>query len=98
VVITGDVGAGKSTLVAHLMATIDRQRLTAAQIVTSRLSDTDLVQLAAQAFAIRAEGESALGRDPGWARPRPSRRSRPSCMARRAPVAAACWWWMRART
>jgi type II secretory pathway predicted ATPase ExeA len=46
-VITGDVGAGKSTLVAHLMATIDRQRLTAAQIVTSRLSDTDLVQLAA---------------------------------------------------
>ncbi|WP_343612628.1 AAA family ATPase [Novosphingobium sp.] len=65
VVITGDVGAGKSTLVAHLMATIDRQRLTAAQIVTSRLSDTDLVQLAAQAFAIRAEGETALGRDPG---------------------------------
>ncbi len=65
VVITGDVGAGKSTLVAHLMATIDRQRLTAAQVVTSRLDDTDLVQLVAQAFAIRAEGEAALGRDPG---------------------------------
>ncbi|WP_068089173.1 AAA family ATPase [Novosphingobium rosa] len=65
VVITGDVGTGKSTLVAHLMATIDRQRLTAAQVVTSRLDDTDLVQLVAQAFAIRAEGEAALGRDPG---------------------------------
>ena len=33
VVITGEVGAGKSTLVAHLMATIDPARLTAAQIV-----------------------------------------------------------------
>jgi general secretion pathway protein A len=37
VVITGEVGAGKSTLVAHLMATIDPSRLTAAQVVTSKL-------------------------------------------------------------
>jgi general secretion pathway protein A len=37
VVITGEVGAGKSTLVAHLMATIDPARLTAAQVVTSKL-------------------------------------------------------------
>lgn len=65
IVITGEVGAGKSTLVAHLMATIDRQRLTAAQIVTSSLSDTDLVQLVAQAFAVTQEGEAALGRDTG---------------------------------
>jgi len=65
ITITGEVGAGKSTLVAHLMATIDRQRLTAAQIVTSRLSDTDLVYLVAQAFAIAHEGEGALGRAPG---------------------------------
>jgi general secretion pathway protein A len=65
ITITGEVGAGKSTLVAHLMATIDRQRLTAAQIVTSRLSDTDLVQLVAQAFAITQEGQAALGRVPG---------------------------------
>jgi general secretion pathway protein A len=65
ITITGEVGAGKSTLVAHLMATIDRQRLTAAQIVTSRLSDTDLVQLVAQAFAVHHEGESAMGRVTG---------------------------------
>lgn len=70
ITITGEVGAGKSTLVAHLMATIDRQRLTAAQIVTSRLSDADLVQLVAQAFAISQEGEEALGRDPGQGKAR----------------------------
>jgi type II secretory pathway predicted ATPase ExeA/uncharacterized coiled-coil protein SlyX len=57
ITITGEVGAGKSTLVAHLMATIDRTRLTAAQVVTSRLNDTDLVQLVAQAFAVQAGGE-----------------------------------------
>jgi type II secretory pathway predicted ATPase ExeA/uncharacterized coiled-coil protein SlyX len=65
ITITGEVGAGKSTLVAHLMATIDRNRLTAAQIVTSRLSDTDLVQLVAQAFAATHEGEAAMGRIAG---------------------------------
>lgn len=70
ITITGEVGAGKSTLVAHLMATIDRQRLTAAQIVTSRLSDTDLVQLVAQAFAVSLEGAEALGRDPGQGKAR----------------------------
>ena len=35
IVITGEVGAGKSTLAAHLMATVDRQRLTVGQIVTA---------------------------------------------------------------
>ena len=39
IVITGEVGAGKSTLVAHLMSTIDPQRLTVAQIVTSKLDE-----------------------------------------------------------
>ena len=37
IVITGDVGAGKTMLVSHLMATIDKARLTAANIVTTKL-------------------------------------------------------------
>ena len=64
VVITGEVGAGKSTLVAHLMATIDPARLTAAQIVTSKLDAEELVHIVAQAFGLIVDGHdkaSALG-------------------------------------
>lgn len=64
IVITGEVGAGKSTLVAHLMATIDPGRLTAAQIVTSKLGGEELVHVVAQAFGLPVEGHdkaSALG-------------------------------------
>lgn len=56
IVITGAVGAGKSTLAAHLLATIDRQRLTAAQIVTSRLDGQELVHMAARAFGLNVHG------------------------------------------
>ena len=61
IVITGEVGAGKSTLVAHLMATIDRQRLTAAQIVTSRLDADEVVQVVAQAFGLSVRGQDKAG-------------------------------------
>ena len=64
VVITGEVGAGKSTLVAHLMNTIDPARLTAAQIVTSKLDGKELVHIVAQAFGLIVDGHdkaSALG-------------------------------------
>ncbi|MCW1381703.1 XrtA-associated ATPase [Novosphingobium sp. KCTC 2891] len=56
IVITGEVGAGKSTLAAHLMATVDRERLTAAQIVTSKLDGEELVHLAARAFGLDVQG------------------------------------------
>ena len=55
IVITGDVGAGKTTLVSHLMATIDRARLTAANIVTTALDSKDIVRVAANNFDIDTE-------------------------------------------
>ena len=64
IVITGEVGAGKSTLVAHLMATIDPARLTAAQVVTSRLDGEELVHVVAQSFGLVIDGHdkaAALG-------------------------------------
>ena len=64
IVITGEVGAGKSTLVAHLMERIDRKALTAAQVVTSALDGEELVHVVAQAFGLPIEGKdkaAALG-------------------------------------
>lgn len=52
IVITGDVGAGKTTLVSHLMATIDKERLTAANIVTTKIDSRDIVRIAANHFDI----------------------------------------------
>jgi general secretion pathway protein A len=57
IVITGEVGAGKSTLVGHLMQTIDKARLTAATIVTSQLNGNDMVQMAAESFGIHTQGQ-----------------------------------------
>ena len=64
IVITGEVGAGKSTLVAHLMQRIDRDAITVGQIVTSNLDGDELVHLVAQSFGLDIEGRdkaSALG-------------------------------------
>jgi putative secretion ATPase (PEP-CTERM system associated) len=62
IVITGDIGAGKTTLVGHLMATIDKARLTAANIVTTKLDSQDIVRVAANHFDIDTDGmdKSAL--------------------------------------
>jgi putative secretion ATPase (PEP-CTERM system associated) len=64
IVITGEVGAGKSTLVAHLMQRIDPAALTVAQVVTSALDGDEIVHVVAQAFGLAVEGQdkaSALG-------------------------------------
>ncbi|TRD12515.1 general secretion pathway protein [Erythrobacter insulae] len=64
IVITGEVGAGKSTLVAHLMERINPEELTVAQVVTSALDGEELIHVVAQAFGIAIHGKdkaSALG-------------------------------------
>lgn len=69
IVITGEVGAGKSTLVAHLMGTIDPRQLTVAQIVTSKLDDEEIIHVVAQSFGLDIEGHdkaSALGAIEGF--------------------------------
>ena len=52
IVITGEVGAGKTTLVGHLMNTIDPARLTAVKLVSTQVEGDDMLRLAAQNFGL----------------------------------------------
>jgi len=52
IVITGDVGAGKTTLVGHLMATIDRERLNVIKIVSTQIEADDLLRLVAEGLDV----------------------------------------------
>ena len=56
IVITGDIGAGKTTLVGHLMATIDSARLHAVQIVSTQVEGDDMLRLVAQQFGLETQG------------------------------------------
>jgi putative secretion ATPase (PEP-CTERM system associated) len=56
IVITGDVGAGKTTLVGHLMASIDPQRLHAIRLVSTQVEDEDMLRLTAQQLGLATEG------------------------------------------
>lgn len=58
IVITGDIGAGKTTLVGHVMGTVDPARLTAAKIVSTQVGGDDILRLAAQSFGLSAEGQT----------------------------------------
>jgi putative secretion ATPase (PEP-CTERM system associated) len=52
IVVTGEIGAGKSTLVAHLMANIDRERLNAISLVSPQVEGDDRLRLVAQGLGL----------------------------------------------
>lgn len=56
IVITGEIGAGKSTLVAHMVENIDPAQLTVAQVVTSKLDEDELIHVVARSFGIAIDG------------------------------------------
>ena len=56
IVITGDVGAGKTTLVGHLMATIDRERLHVIKLVSSQVDGDDLLRIVATGLGVETAG------------------------------------------
>ncbi|WP_119418794.1 XrtA/PEP-CTERM system-associated ATPase [Desertibaculum subflavum] len=55
IVITGDIGAGKTTLVAHLLATLDSRKYIAAKVVTTQLDADDLLRSVVTAFGVKAD-------------------------------------------
>ncbi len=52
IVVTGDIGTGKSTLVQGLFAELDPNKLVAAKLVTTQLDDADLLRMVAAAFGL----------------------------------------------
>ena len=52
IVITGEVGAGKTTLVRSLFEQLDRDKLVAAQIVSTQLDADDMLRAVAIAFGL----------------------------------------------
>ncbi|KLI64002.1 XrtA/PEP-CTERM system-associated ATPase [Aurantiacibacter marinus] len=56
IVITGEIGSGKSTLVAHMMESLDPKQVTVAQIVTSALDESEVVHVVASAMGLDVEG------------------------------------------
>jgi len=58
VVVTGDVGAGKTTLIAHLLATLQKAKYVPATVVSTQVGADDLLHLIAESFGLIHEGET----------------------------------------
>ena len=56
VVITGDVGTGKTTLAQLLLGELKGQRIATASIVTTQLEDDELIRLVAASFGLPFQG------------------------------------------
>src|SRR5215469_13497428 len=56
IIITGEIGAGKTILVDNLLSTIDRMTFVAAKIVTTHLAGDDLLHMVAAGFGVAKEG------------------------------------------
>ncbi len=56
VVITGDPGSGKTTLMGHLLGQIDRERLNVIKIVSTQLRPEDLLRFVCQGLGVDPAG------------------------------------------
>ncbi len=58
IVITGEVGAGKTTIVRGLLASLDPKKVVAATLVTTQLDADDTLRMVAAAFGVRVKDVS----------------------------------------
>jgi general secretion pathway protein A len=61
IVITGEIGAGKTTVAQNLVNHLDRERVVAAQLVSTQLDADDLLRSVATAFGIRIKRDDKAG-------------------------------------
>ncbi|WP_291298692.1 AAA family ATPase [Elioraea sp.] len=59
VIITGEVGAGKTTLIERLCAQLDPTSFAVARIMTTQVSGDDLLRLVADGFGVPSDGNKA---------------------------------------
>jgi putative secretion ATPase (PEP-CTERM system associated) len=58
IVVTGEVGAGKTTVVRSLLNKLDPQKVVAAQLVTTQLNADDTLRMLAASFGLRVTDKS----------------------------------------
>ena len=61
IVITGEVGAGKSTLVGHLRNRLDWHSVTVGEVVTSALGSDEMIGMAAHSFGLEVDAGDKAG-------------------------------------
>ena len=58
IVVTGDIGAGKTTIVRTLLQSLDPDKVVAAQVVNTQLNENELLSAICNAFGVPARGHS----------------------------------------
>ena len=58
IVVTGEIGSGKTTLVRALLEGLDSRDVVAAQVVNTQLDDRDMLHAICSAFGVQAPGPS----------------------------------------
>ncbi len=61
IVITGDIGTGKTTIANQLLARLDANQLVAKQIVTSKLDPDDLLRMVVSVFQLQSRDQTKAG-------------------------------------
>lgn len=56
IVITGDIGTGKTTIVKNLIAGLDQKTYIAKQLVTTNLDEQDLMEMICESFELISQG------------------------------------------
>lgn len=58
IVVTGEIGAGKTTIVRGLLEVLDKEKVIAAQLVSTQLDANDILRMVAAAFGVRSKSEA----------------------------------------